>query len=201
MTHPISRNPGRGLRATGIAVALAATLAAAGCIQAHVAVVDRATALEQQAAGEFGGLERDLLQSGLSPRAAELTRGAIDASGVDTSRTTLDRILRIQGLRAEDDAALDDLFARHCVGEGRDGLVVETADACRGGFDAAKATPLVERANRDRRQLWAYLGELRPGDAPDAIRRAWRDAHRVTAPCGVRWQADDQSWEVKACDD
>ncbi|HOI09834.1 MAG TPA: hypothetical protein PK313_05070, partial [Myxococcota bacterium] len=124
MTHPNPRNPGRGLRAPCVAIALAATLAAAGCIQAHVAVVDRATALEQQAAGEFGVLERDLLQSGLSPRAAELTRGAIDAAGVDTSRTTLDRILRIHGLRAEDDAALDDLFARHCVGEGRDGLVV-----------------------------------------------------------------------------
>jgi hypothetical protein len=184
-----------------VAVALVVTLPGAGCIQAHVAVVDRATALEQQAGGEFGTLERDLLQSGLSPRAAELTRGEIEASGIDTSRTTLDRILRIHALRAEDDAALDDLFARHCVGEGRDGLVVETADACRGEYDAAAATPLIERANRDRRQLWAYLLELRPNDTPEGIRGAWRKAHRVIAPCGVRWQADDLSWEVKSCDD
>lgn len=184
-----------------VAAALVAALPVSGCIQAHVAVVDRATALEQQAGGEFGALERDLLQSGLSPRAAELTRGEIEASGIDTSRTTLDRILRIHALRAEDDAALDDLFVRHCVGEGRDGLVTETAGTCRGGYNAAAATPLIERANRDRRQLWAYLRELRPNDAPDAIRNAWRKAHRVTAPCGVRWQADDWSWEVKSCDD
>ncbi len=188
-------------RALPVTAALTVIVTTIGCIQAHVAVVDRATALEQQAGGEFGPLERDLLQSGLSPRAAEFTRGEIDASGVDTSGTTLGRILQIHTLRAADDAALDDLFTRHCVGEAMDGLVVDTADACRGGFDTAATTPLVERANRDRRQWWAYLQELQPGRAPAEIRHSWRAAHRVTVPCGVRWQSEDRSWEVKSCDD
>lgn len=184
-------------------LALAAGLAfgTSGCIQASVAVIDRATALEQQAGGEFGPLERDLLQSALSPRATPLTRGAIEASGTDTSRTTLDRILRIHALAADDAATLDDLFARQCVGEARDGQVVETPDTCKGGFDAAGATPILQRANRDRRQLWAYLHELRPDAVPADILRTWRAAHRTTAPCGVRWQREDLSWEVKTCAD
>src|SRR5262245_59526793 len=66
----------------GIALAALAGLAA-GCVSAPaVGIVDRKTALEQQASGSFRGLEEELEQAGLAPRPAPLTAAQLGAAGV-----------------------------------------------------------------------------------------------------------------------
>ena len=104
-------------------------LALAACIRApDVVMVDRATALEQQAAGSFDEVELKLIRTGVVPRPVPLTPEQLEALGVrpptpvdDTEQTEADRI--------------DDLLRNRCIGEGRDGLLVDTHASCLGASD------------------------------------------------------------------
>ncbi len=178
---------------------LPAALAAA-CLPAPTVVVrDRKTALEEQAAGRYRALENDLRQASLSPKGEDLTRQQIVEAGQDTSGQTLDVVVRIYGSVRADAERLDDLLRRHCVGEGLDGQLLETPDACAGERDAAATAELVQRANRDRRQLWRHIAAARPGASEEEVRRAWRAVHLRSVVCGGWVQADDGSWSAKEC--
>ncbi len=170
-----------------------AVFAAAGCIHApEIVMVDRATALEQQAAGSFDDLERKLVRSGIVPRPVPLTPAQLEALGIkpvgvvdDTDSTDADRI--------------DGLLRLHCIGEGRDGLLADTHGACRGAADRATSVVLIERVNRARAQLWRWMLAERRDASPDALRRTWRQTHARGLVCGAWIQRDDGVWEEKKC--
>src|SRR5882724_2729267 len=86
----------------------------AGCYKPpEIVMVDRATALEQQASGSFEDIERQLDRAAIVPRPVPLSPEQLEALGtrpaplVDESELT-------------DADRLDGLLAQHCVGEGKD---------------------------------------------------------------------------------
>jgi hypothetical protein len=95
-------------------------------------------------------------------------------------------------------ARLDALLERRCAGEAKDGTVVARPETCTGAYDAAQVTRLLERANRDRFQVWRWLAEKRGGNLPEA-QRAWRAVHLESVVCGAPVERDDGTWEAKAC--
>src|SRR5262245_61436539 len=105
----------------------------AGCIKApEIVLVDRATALEQQAAGSFHELEHQLARARNQPQPAPPTPEQLEELGNPppnltdkTDRTDADRV--------------DELLKQRCIGEARDGLVADTPEACKGSADHAEA--------------------------------------------------------------
>jgi len=165
-----------------------------GCIKApEIVLVDRATALEQQAAGSYSELERKLARATMAPRPAPLTPEQLETLGIappslvdDTERTDADRV--------------DALVAQHCVGESKEGLLVDTHDACKGAADRGNAIALVERSNNARQQLWRWMKErTHEKSTLDDVRRAWHREHARGVVCGGWMQKDDGSWEEKKC--
>lgn len=182
-----------------IGMTLLAALGAAACVRApNITVVDRRTALEMQAGGEYRALEMDLRRAAIPPGAVPLTRP--ETAAVDTSESPVDEFARIYGSARSDAELLDSLLVRRCIGEGLDGLLVETPATCTGVDDPASVGALVARANRDRRQMWAWMARLRPGLADEDVRREWRKVHLSEVVCGGQVQAENGSWEVKRCD-
>jgi hypothetical protein len=165
----------------------------AGCITApEIVVVDRATALEQQAAGSFAEIEHRLTRTAVVPQPVPLTPDQLEAMGfkaeplVDkTEMTVADRV--------------DGLLRQHCMGEARDGTVADTFEACIGAADRGLVQAMVEQVNAARRQLWRWMRERRPDVPADELRRAWRVAHAKGVVCGGWIQADDGKWEEKKC--
>jgi hypothetical protein len=167
----------------------------AGCVSAPtVVIVDRKTAVEQQASGSFRGLEEELEQAGLVPRPAPLTPAQLGAAGV-----------RREGLEATDqddgnDAVRTDaLLIKRCVGEALDGTLVLTIEPCTGTIDVPQVGRLIERVNRERRQLWRWLAGQAPGKSADDVRTTWRETHLVGLVCGGQVQVAGNKWEVKRC--
>jgi hypothetical protein len=179
-------------RAAPIA-ATVALLGFAGCYKPpEIVMVDRATALEQQASGSFDELERKLDKAGIEPGPVPLTPEQLDALGIRPAPLVDESDLT-------DADRLDGLLAQHCVGEGKDGLVVDTRGACNGAADPDETHTLVERANRARRQLWRWMHEQR-ADVPETeLRRAWRENHVRNVVCGGWIEGSDGKWQPKAC--
>jgi hypothetical protein len=174
------------------ALVVLALMATAGCFKApEIVMVDRATALEQQAGGSFDELEQRLDRAGIEPRPVQLTPEQLAALGIRPTPL-------VDSTELTDADRLDDLLARHCVGEGQDGAIAETRDACRGGADEQEVATLVERANRARRQLWRWMHEQRPEASVDDLRKAWREAHLRSVVCGG-WIEGDGKWQAKSC--
>ena len=164
-----------------------------GCVSApQVVVVDRATALEEQAGGSFDELERKLIRKGISPHPVPFTPEQLEALGIRP-----DDISNTSELTEAD--RVDRLLRQRCLGEGRDGLLVETPDACTGAADPEEMAQLVERGNRARMQLWKWMQTERPKASSDQVRRAWKAAHDVGLLCGGWRQREDGSWEAKTC--
>ncbi len=174
-------------------ICLAIAVASGGCIKApEIVLVDRATALEQQAAGSFPDLERKLTRAAFAPEAVPFTPEQLEALGIPppalvdrTERTDADRV--------------DDLVKQRCIGESKEGTLADTADACRGAADHEQALELVERTNAARQQLWRWMKERRPGATLDDLRRAWHETHLRGVVCGAWIQRDDGQWEAKKC--
>jgi hypothetical protein len=164
-----------------------------GCIRApEIVLVDRATALEQQAAGSYAELERKLARATMAPRPAPLTPEQLETLGMappslvdDTERTDADRV--------------DALLAQHCIGEARDGQLADTHEACKGAADRAQSLALIERANTARQQLWRWMKERKHERSLDEVRRAWHAEHARGVVCGGWLQRDDGAWEGKRC--
>jgi hypothetical protein len=164
-----------------------------GCIKApEIVLVDRATALEQQAAGSYPELEHELTEAALAPKPAALTPEQLEALGMappaivdDTERTDADRV--------------DALLQQHCIGEARDGVLVETHEACKGAADRAQANALMERVNDARQQLWRWMRTRTPKTPLDEVRKRWHAVHERAIVCGGWLQRDDGGWEEKKC--
>jgi len=166
---------------------------AAGChASPEFVIVDRATALEQQASGSFDDVEQRLNRAAIEPRPVPLTPERLATLGLAPAVTAA------RAGDATDAERLDALLTQRCAGEGRDGLVVATPDACRGAADAETLATLVERTNRARRQLWRWMHEQRPGAGLDELRVAWRRAHLAGVVCGG-WIEEDAGWRAKEC--
>jgi uncharacterized protein YdbL (DUF1318 family) len=172
---------------------LVAAALVAGCYKPpEIVMVDRATALEQQAAGSFDDLELKLDRAAAEPRPVPLTPDQLDALGI-RPRSLVDES------ELTDADRLDALLAEHCLGEGKEGLVVDTRDACRGAVDPEEAETLMERVNRARRQLWRWMHEQR-ADVPEReLARMWHENHIRNAVCGAWVEGSDGKWSSKAC--
>jgi uncharacterized protein YdbL (DUF1318 family) len=157
-----------------------------------VVMVDRATALEQQASGSFDDVEKKLNRAAIEPRPVALTPEQLEALGVHPAPL-------VDGADITDADRLDGLLLQHCVGEGGDGLIVDTRDACRGAADADELQMLVERVNRARRQLWRWMHEQRSDVSADDLRKTWRQAHVRNVVCGGWVEGDDGKWAGKTC--
>ena len=174
---------------------LLAALAAPGCIRApEIVMVDRATALEQQASGSFKEVEQRLARAGMSPTPVPLTPNQLEDLGIQptplvdntTGKTQADRV--------------DDLLRRHCVGEGRNGLlVVDSRRRCQTGRMTADDVALAERVNRARLQLWQWMGTMRPGVPEEELRKSWQQVHAAGVICGGWVEAEDGTWGEKKC--
>lgn len=173
--------------------ALAAIVLAAGCISApEIVLVDRATALEHQAASNFTEIERKLVREGIAAHPVPLTPDDLQALGIQPP-PLVDEIDLTEADR------VDALLVQRCIGESREGLLTETHDSCRTSADRGAAQQLVERVNRARQQLWRWQQSRQPKTPPPELRRTWRQAHLRGLVCGGWMQKDDASWEAKQC--
>lgn len=175
------------------AVALLAGTAGSGCVSApQITMSDRATALEEQAAGSFDELERRLDHAAAAPRPVPLTPDQLEALGIRSMPL-------VDDAEATDADRLDALLRTRCIGEGREGLLVDTREACRGRQDLSAALELVDRVNRARVRLWRWMQQERGDASAEALRRTWRRAHARGVVCGGWIQRDDGGWEEKGC--
>jgi hypothetical protein len=164
-----------------------------GCVKApEIVMVDRATALEQQASGSFDDIELKLDRAAIEPHPVPLTTDQLEALGIrptplvdESDMTDADR--------------LDALLAQHCIGEGKDGLMVDTHEACQGAADVEQAQTLVERVNRARRQLWRWMHEQRGDVSEGDLQRSWHDSHLRNVVCGGWIEGSDGKWTGKSC--
>jgi hypothetical protein len=172
---------------------LLAAFALPGCIRApEIVMVDRATALEEQASGSFKDVERRLARAGMSPTPVPLTPNQLEELGIHPT-PLVENIGKTQADR------VDELLRRHCVGEGRDGLLVDTRSRCQSGRLSADDVALVERVNRARLQLWQWMRTVRPGVLEESVRRSWQQVHAKGVICGGWVEADDGTWGEKKC--
>jgi hypothetical protein len=173
--------------------ALVLTAGLAGCFKPpEIVMVDRATALEQQASGSFDDLEQKLDRAAVEPRAVPLTPAQLDALGVRSAPLVDESDLT-------DADRLDGLLAQHCLGEGKDGLIVDTHDACKGATDPQEAQVLLERVNVARRQLWRWMHQQRAEVSQANLERAWRENHLRNVVCGGWIEGADGKWQSKSC--
>jgi len=164
-----------------------------GCLGTpQLIVTDRATALEAQAGGSFDEVERKLIRAGIAPHPVPFTPEQLEALGIRT-----EDISNASELTEADQ--VDRYLRQRCIGEGKDGLLVETPDACTGAADPEQITQLVERGNRARTQLWKWMRDERPKASLNEVRRAWNTAHQEGLVCGGWRQKVDGSWEAKPC--
>src|SRR6201999_3041914 len=118
-----------------------ALCAVSGCVKApEIVMVDRATALEQEASGSFDELERKLDRSGIEPDPVPLTPEQLQALGIQPAPL-------VDASELTDADRLDGFLMQHCLGEGKDGLIVDTHDACQGAADADELASLATRVN------------------------------------------------------
>jgi hypothetical protein len=172
---------------------LLAALASPGCISApEIVMVDRATALEEQAAGSFKDVEQRLARAAMNPTPVPLTPNQLEELGLQPA-PLVENMGKTQADR------IDELLRRHCVGEGRDGLLVDTRRRCQAGRLTADDVALVERVNRSRLQLWQWMRTVRPGVAEEQLRRSWQQVHAQGVVCGGWVEADDGTWGEKKC--
>ncbi|HEX3772090.1 MAG TPA: DUF1318 domain-containing protein [Polyangiaceae bacterium] len=166
--------------------------AAGGCVNPEFVIVDRATALEQQASGSFDDVEQRLDRAAVEPRPVPLTPAQLEALGIGSAP-------KADGAEVTDADRVDALLVQHCIGEGHEGLLVDTRDQCHGAADSEEVLRTVEAVNRARRQLWRWMHDQKTSASVDELRKAWREAHLRAAVCGAWVEGDDGKWQGKAC--
>lgn len=175
------------------AVLLWAALVAPGCISApEIVMVDRATALEEQASGSFKDVEQRLARAGMNPTPVPLTPNQLEELGIQPTPL-------VENLGKTQADRVDELLLRHCVGEGKDGLLVESRRRCRAGRLTADDVALVERVNRSRLQLWKWMRTQRPDASEESLRQSWHRVHAEGVVCGGQVEAADGTWGEKKC--
>ncbi len=180
-----------------LTVAVATT---AGCIKAPpVVLLDRQTALEEQAAGDYPVFERDLRAAALRPRAEPLTSAELAAAG-EAPGGDMDALLAIYGSVRNDTELVDDLLVARCLGESLEGLLAETPSSCTYTGSRAQVARVMQRANRTRTQLWDYMAGRVPGASRKAVVGTWREQHLRDLVCGGQVQVAGGAWTVKECE-
>ncbi len=178
---------------------IVAALGTSACIRApDIVIVDRRTALEQQATGRLPALETELRQATLAPGAKPYTRRELLRSGW-TPPTDKNVIAKLYRQATTDKERIDVLLQRHCIGESLDGTLVVTRKRCKGEVNLAPVSRLLEHVNRNRRQIWLYLQTLKPRASLDDIRRQWRQEHLTSVLCGGHIQRQSGAWTEKKC--
>ncbi len=178
------------IRTLLLSMALATSI---GCVKPpEIVMVDRATALEQQAGGSFVDLERKLARKSIEARPVPLTPRQFEALGIKPAPL-------VDATELTDADIVDDLLIQHCIGEARDGLLVDTHAACVGAADRAAALELIERANQARLQLWRWMQQRRKDASVDDLRRTWRAVHMRGVACGAWVEGEPGQWEGKKC--
>jgi hypothetical protein len=168
-------------------------LCLAGCIRPpEIVLVDRATALEQQAGGSFEELQGRLERMATTPRPTPLTPEQLQTLGIRTAPIVDDSTMT-------DADRVDLLLKQRCLGEGKDGRLVETDKDCQGAADRDLIATLIERTNGARSQLWRWMHDRRPASSADDMRKAWHDAHLKGVVCDGWIEKADSSWEAKKC--
>jgi hypothetical protein len=174
-------------------ICIFSVLASVACIKPpNIVMVDRGTALEQQASGSFDEVEHRLDRASVEPRPVLLTPEQLDALGIRPAASP-------ESDRLTDAERVDALLVQHCIGEGADGLLVQTPGVCRGAADADGTARAVERVNLARSQLWLWMHAQRTDVPSDDLRRAWRTLHVTGVVCGGWIQGDDGQWRAKSC--
>jgi len=177
-----------------------ALLSLAACIKApDVVMLDRQTALEQQAAGEFRALENDLMQAGIKPKAEDIARSQLEAEGTDVAESTLGEMVRIYSAVQTDTEWIDQMLVAGCIGEGLDGLLQPTPDHCRQEVETGAMARILGRSNLHRRQIWRMIQEAQSGASEESARKVWRDIHLQRVVCNGLIQRDQKTWEKKKC--
>ncbi len=178
---------------------IAMMIGTSACIRApDIVIVDRRTALEQQATGRLPKLETELRQATLAPGAKPYTRSELANSGW-TPQADTDVIAKLYRQATTDTERIDVLLRRRCVGEALDGTLVVTRKQCKGEVNLAPVSRLLEHVNRNRRQIWLYLQTLKPRASLDDIRRQWRQEHLTSVLCGGHIQRQSGAWTEKKC--
>jgi hypothetical protein len=187
----------RAIAGAGFAALVAALASLVACVHPPaVVIVDRKTALEQQASGSFRGLEEELEQAGVQPRPAPLTGAQLTAAGVSGKVGDAEQVDPSAG---SDAVRTDALLVQRCIGEALDGTLVLTLEPCTGTLDVPEVNRLIERVNRERRQLWRWMSEHTKDRTADEVRAAWRETHLGGLICGGQLQAGGGAWETKRC--
>jgi len=189
---------GRG--SVGLGLLWMGWLLLTACVKAPdmVYMVDDQTALERQAAGEQVGLTQQLEALSISPRGAFFTRSAL-GEGAGRDAGDLGTLTELYSVVLQEADQTDALLVRHCIGEGLEGLLVATPEACVGTVDVNQMTRLLQRVNRNRRQIWAYLGEKTEQELEATVRQAWRTQHLKAVVCGAWIELEPGRWGEKAC--
>lgn len=164
-----------------------------GCIRApDIVMTDRGTALEQQAGGSYQDLEKQLNRKSIEARPVPLTPKQFEELGIQplplkdqTQQTDADRV--------------DALLEQHCIGEGKDGLLVDTHGTCLGASDRAEAIALVDRVNQARQQLWRWMKDQKKDGSTSDLQKSWHKAHVSGVVCGGWIEDDDGKWDAKKC--
>jgi hypothetical protein len=174
-------------------IPIIALLALVGCIRApDIVMTDRGTALEQQAGGSYQDLEKQLNRKAIEARPVPLTPKQFEELGIQplplkdqTQATDADRV--------------DALLEQHCIGEGKDGLLVDTHGTCLGASDRAEAIELVDRVNQARQQLWRWMRDQKKDHSVSELQKSWQKAHVSGVVCGGWLEDDDGKWDAKKC--
>jgi len=168
-----------------------------GCIKApDVVIVDRYTALEVQASGNYAPLEDELQEQGLRVGPEGYTSDQLATPGSGTDDGNLGEAYRGVLSRAD---RMDSLRRRQCVGESMDGLLIQRDETCRGRIDEQDVANLLERENRNRRQVWHFMEEQNPDASMTHIQSAWRVEYLKTLPCESAIQKANNEWGRVEC--
>ncbi|MFM7200023.1 MAG: DUF1318 domain-containing protein [Myxococcota bacterium] len=170
-----------------------------GCVKAPntVYMVDAQTALEVQASSPFMSLERTLDLQLTAP-----TFQAYAASEVEQGQQNTEEVARLSSIysvQLEESSRVDLLLVRQCLGEGLDGLLQIRTETCQGNPDAQELVRVVQRINRNRRQLWTWLKRERPRASETEIIQTWRRIQLEEVVCGALIQQENGEWVARKC--
>jgi uncharacterized protein YdbL (DUF1318 family) len=169
------------------------------CVKAPtVVVVDKNTALMEQIGMNAPQKEKGLVDEALSPIPEPITSAEMSRSSVDVSQTSVQEILKAYQSLKTDMPLVEALLVRGCLGEALDGFLVELP--CEGELQASAIAPIVQRINRDRRQIWAFMQARSDGATEEQVRHAWRKRWIEGLVCNAKVQMEDGSWGVKKCE-
>jgi hypothetical protein len=173
-----------------------------GCITVpDVVLVENKTALEKQAAGEFRSLETQLQGAGIKGGPEHITVSQLNQKKVDLRESTLGEIVRLYSAVQSDTERVDHYLVAQCIGEARNGLLVETRDRCTEDIDPVEVTALLERSNRNRRQIWRdVIAKVKPGSKEEKVIQSWRQRHLQRVVCEGLIEGEE-GWEIRKCED